>query len=71
MVKRGCVTPVMLSNVKSKTDDSLDFLDGYEEIPTDMQEKVATAWEQGHVDDADWKGVSSAFIYRVSELSNS
>lgn len=56
--KRGCVTPQMLGNMKLKTEDNLDYLDGYEELPSEMQEKVARAFEQGHVDDGDWKGVS-------------
>ena len=49
----------MLSNMKLKTEDNLDYLDGYEELPSELQEKVARAFEQGHVDDGDWKGVSA------------
>lgn len=33
-------------------------LDGYDELPEDLQLKVRTAITQGHVDDSDWKGVS-------------
>ncbi|KAL8995297.1 MAG: hypothetical protein Q9169_004941 [Polycauliona sp. 2 TL-2023] len=34
----------------------LEMLDGYDELPTDCQEKVKRALENGHVDDEDWKG---------------
>ena len=50
----------MIGNMKQKTEDNLEFLDGYEELPPDLQEKVSRVYEQGHVDDADWKGVSIA-----------
>jgi len=34
------------------------MLDGFEELEDDeMKEKIKAAIEQGHVDDADWKGV--------------
>lgn len=34
------------------------MLDGFEELEDDeMKEKIKRAIEQGHVDDADWKGV--------------
>jgi len=36
----------------------MDLVDGYEELPPDVQDKVKRAIMQGHVDDADWKGVS-------------
>lgn len=39
-----------------KSDYSL--LDGYDELPEELQEKVRRALENGHVDDEDWKGVS-------------
>ena len=35
------------------------MVDGYEELPADVQEKVKRAFEQVHVDDEDWNGVSS------------
>ena len=35
------------------------MIDGLEELPMDMQEKVLRAIDQGHVDDADWNGVST------------
>ncbi|EAL92277.1 hypothetical protein AFUB_036130 [Aspergillus fumigatus A1163] len=34
----------------------LDAIDGFEELPSEYQEKVRKALEQGHVDDEDWKG---------------
>lgn len=33
------------------------MLDGYEELPGDLQEKVKLALEIGHIADEDWKGV--------------
>lgn len=36
----------------------LDALDGYDELEAGEQEKIQRAFEQGHVDDEDWKGVS-------------
>lgn len=55
---RGCVTPVQIANMKAKIEDNLEYLDGYEELPEDLQEQVRRAMEQGHVDDEDWNGVS-------------
>lgn len=34
----------------------MDFVDGYDELPPEVQEKVKRALEQGHVDDEDWNG---------------
>lgn len=61
---RGCVTPKQFVNIRAKlTSDvgTLDVtsLDGYNEVSADVQAKVKEAIEQGHVADADWKGVSS------------
>ena len=55
----GCVTPKILSNAKGAIDGDIDLLDGYDELDTDMQEKVKRAIDQGHVDDEDWRGVSA------------
>lgn len=35
----------------------MDMLDGYEDLPSDLQEKVGQAFEDGHVADDDWRGV--------------
>jgi len=48
---------VQIANMKGKTEDNLEYLDGYEELPEDLQEQVRRAMEQGHVDDEDWNGV--------------
>lgn len=37
------------------------MLDGYEELPEDLQEKVKLALENGHVADEDWKGVRRSY----------
>lgn len=47
--------------MKNATNDDLDYLDGYEELPEDLQKKVRQALEQGHVDDEDWNGVHLSF----------
>jgi hypothetical protein len=36
----------------------MDLMDGYDEMPTEFQDKIKRAIEQGHVDDDDWRGVS-------------
>ncbi len=56
---RGCVTPKQLANLNGTIEGNFDYLDGYDEITPEMQEKVKAALEQGHVDDNDWKGVST------------
>lgn len=38
----------------------MDMVDGFEELPEELQEKVKRALEQGHVDDADWNGVCAS-----------
>ena len=34
------------------------MVDGLDELPEDMHEKVLQALQLGHVDDEDWRGVS-------------
>lgn len=57
---RGCVTPLQIASIKDATEDDLDMLDGYEELPDDLQEKVKQSIENGHVSDEDWRGVRSS-----------
>lgn len=52
----GCVTPAQIANMSSNIGDNLDNLDGYDELPDDLQEKVRRAFDQGHVDDEEWSG---------------
>ncbi|KAL5340129.1 hypothetical protein BJX70DRAFT_132916 [Aspergillus crustosus] len=56
----GCVTPKIIGNVQDLVgegdDRDLDMLDGYEDLPAEIQEKCVKAISQGHVDDEDWKG---------------
>ncbi|GKZ29918.1 hypothetical protein AbraIFM66950_006979 [Aspergillus brasiliensis] len=56
----GCVTPKIIANmietVGEEGERDWSALDGYDELPEDLQEKVRRALEQGHVDDEDWKG---------------
>ena len=53
------MTPKQLSNVKDSIDDDTANLDGYEDLPADLQAKIDKAVEEGHVADEDWNGVSS------------
>ena len=57
MVFRGCVTPKQIVNVKNSIDGEPNNLDGYEDLPEDLQEKISKALEDGHVADEDWRGV--------------
>ena len=59
---RGCVTPKQIANLKETIEDDLGLLDGYEELDGESQDKVRKALADGHVDDSDWKGVSTANI---------
>ena len=52
----GCVTPQQLGNVQTELDNDPENLDGYEELPDDIKQKIAQAIQQGHVDDEDWRG---------------
>ncbi|RDW86863.1 uncharacterized protein DSM5745_03505 [Aspergillus mulundensis] len=56
----GCVTPKIIANVLDSIgegdDLDLDMLDGYEDLPSDLQEKIEKAMKQGHVDDEEWRG---------------
>lgn len=62
---RGCVTPKQIENILEQLggldgldlDKDLDILDGYDELPTEHQNKIKYALENGHVNDEDWKGV--------------
>lgn len=50
------MTPVQISSWWENAEHDLDLIDGYDELPEDMKEKVERALKQGHVDDEDWKG---------------
>ena len=63
---RGCVTPEVLHNWHEKAEGDMDLIDGYDELPDDAQEKVKRALEQGHVDDEDWKGVSTRLLMSLT-----
>lgn len=36
----------------------MELLEGYDELSEELQDKVGSALENGHVDDEDWRGVS-------------
>ncbi|OQD76176.1 hypothetical protein PENDEC_c005G02547 [Penicillium decumbens] len=59
----GCVTPKVIENITNSWKETLpseepdySLLDGYDELPEDVQLNIRTALTQGHVDDADWRG---------------
>lgn len=52
----GCVTPAQIANMSNTIEGNFDYLDGYDELPDELQEKVRTALDNGHVDDEEWKG---------------
>ncbi|KAL9058323.1 MAG: hypothetical protein Q9162_001778 [Coniocarpon cinnabarinum] len=52
----GCVTPAQFSSWQDITGGDPALIDGLDELPEDVQQKVLRAFEQGHVDDEDWKG---------------
>ncbi|KAL3482352.1 hypothetical protein BJX99DRAFT_216876 [Aspergillus californicus] len=56
----GCVTPKVISNMQEVVEEGderdLTLLDGFDELEPELQEKVARALAQGHVDHEDWKG---------------
>ena len=56
-IYRGCTTPQQIQNLKDSIEDKIDYLDGFDELPSDLQAKVLKTLEEGHVDDSDWKGV--------------
>lgn len=43
--------------MRETTNGDLDYVDGYDEMPAEFQEKIKRALDQGHIDDEDWKGV--------------
>ena len=51
------MTPKQIINLKDAIDDDPTNLDGYEDLPEDLQAKIATAVEEGHVLDEEWNGV--------------
>jgi hypothetical protein len=56
----------VIENINSFIEGDMDLLDGYEDLPEDVQAKVKRALDQGHVDDEDWKGVS---LFHISLLN--
>ena len=61
-LRRGCVTPRQIANLKKEIENNLEYFDGYDTLPKDVQAKVRRALEVGHVSDAEWAGVSLGFL---------
>ena len=66
---RGCVTPKVISNLKGAVEDDASNLDGYEDLPEELQVKVDKAIEEGHVADNDWRGVRLCYFQSKYLLS--
>ncbi|OKL60667.1 hypothetical protein UA08_04021 [Talaromyces atroroseus] len=53
----GCLTPKVIANIRNALDEggvlNFDLLDGFEELPAQMQDKVRKAIEDGEVAEAD------------------
>jgi ubiquitin-conjugating enzyme E2 O len=70
------VTPKIISNLNETIEElsgdkkDPEAIDGFEDLSPENQERVVRALEQGHVDDDEWKGVSSTCSFtRLSFLS--
>lgn len=70
MIERGCVTPVQFEKWKGLTDGNPELIDGLEDLPMDMQEKILRALDQGHVDDEEWKGVSMPYEQPTNSVND-
>lgn len=64
-LSRGCTTPRVLENIKNSIqkeeegdDLTYDELDGFEELSSEIQDKIKIALEKGHIEDEEWNGVS-------------
>jgi hypothetical protein len=66
--ERGCVTPVVLSNLKTLIDDDVDMFDGYEELSQENKDKIALALKEGHVADEDWAWVSDLLNLHIPTI---
>lgn len=53
---RGCVTPMQVEQWWDIAEQDTSLIDGYDELPSELQAKILRALKQGHVDDEDWKG---------------
>jgi len=64
------VTPEVLHNWWENAEKNLELIDGYDALPSEVQEKVNSALEQGHVDDEDWNGASAIFMAHAFNEAN-
>ncbi len=74
---RGCITPKIVQNLvealvgkdgnPDDIDDTVDAIDGWEDMSDEWQAKILTMLKDGHVPYDDWKGVSSLAPTAVCE----
>ncbi|KAL8694684.1 MAG: hypothetical protein Q9218_000695 [Villophora microphyllina] len=55
-MRAGLGDTAQIAGLQDKLEGEIEMLDGYEELPSDLQEKTKRALDNGHVDDEDWKG---------------
>lgn len=65
-VFRGCITPEVMHNWAEASGGDMELVDGYEEMPEEVQVKIKRALEQGHVDDEDFAGVRALLCHARS-----
>ncbi|KAF3011089.1 hypothetical protein E8E13_011267 [Curvularia kusanoi] len=52
----GCVTPKQIDNLIESSGGDTEMVDGYDDLPSEFQEKIDYALANGHVHDEDWNG---------------
>lgn len=70
ILARGCVTPQVIHNWAETSGLDMELVDGYEDLPEEVQQKVKRALEQGHVDDEDWQGVRESRSCHLAHANN-
>jgi hypothetical protein len=66
------VTPKVISNIVSAIEENgspnFEMLDGFDDLPEDLQDKVKKAVEDGDVADDDKTDVSRALSFRICNV---
>jgi hypothetical protein len=72
---RGCLTPRVIGNIRDALGEegelNFDLLDGFDELPADIQEKIKKAMEDGEVAEADKIAVSDFYIVSLIYMDQS
>ena len=62
-LSRGCVTPQVLENIRDSIEGNYELVDGFDDLPEELQDKVKRGIEQGHVDNEDWLHVGIDMLF--------